>query len=195
MTFFKKIANWCHRYLLCGMRVNKVHIISLNIRKSIRASVSCPCVGDRKKGASTPLFFFLPIVAAPLFSPSHLVDAHVQVYPYGAEVLALCTDKLESSMLYDRFIRGRLVRRFKNGRRAPRLPFFIPRFTLFCFLISRRRPSFRHISFIFDDCGIGSRCLLEPVNAIYIFLNMNPIYNNETKYRVILIWHYYIRWE
>lgn len=58
-------------------------------------------------------------------------------YPYGAEVLALCTDKLESSMLYDRFIRDRLVRRFKNGRRAPRLPFFIPRLTLFCFLISR----------------------------------------------------------
>lgn len=81
-------------------------------------------------------FFFLPLVVAPLFSPSHLVDLTYK-YPYGVEVLALCTDKLESSMLYDRFIRDRLVRRFKNGRRAPRLPFFIPRLTLFCFLISR----------------------------------------------------------
>lgn len=48
------------------------------------------------------------LLSSPPFSPSHLVDAHVQV-------LALCTDKLESSMLYDRFIRGRLVRRFKNA--------------------------------------------------------------------------------
>lgn len=65
------------------------------------------CVLAIVKTARVLLFFLLP----PLSSSSPLrlhADAHVYIYTRVsircAEVLALCTDKLESSMLYDRFI-------------------------------------------------------------------------------------------
>lgn len=150
LSLFRKI--FCESISsLLAIRINKVHM-SLNIRKNVHA-IACPCVGDDEvKRMRVFLLFPFLIVAAPLFSPSHLVDAHVQVSIRRESTRVMYRQtRIEYAL---RSVYSRPTR-FKNGRRAPRLPFFIPRLALFCFLIRLlTRSSFRYISFIFNDCGV-----------------------------------------
>lgn len=109
------------RDILCAWHVNKVCIVSP--KRIFTYTRTWPVAGARKKGR-----LVLPFI--PLFfssSPIHLVLRSFVVFsvtfgprlrgsqrtrPYSTEVLALCTDKLESSAVYDRFIRPPLVSRF-----------------------------------------------------------------------------------
>ena len=121
------------------MRVNKTHIISLNIRKSVHVWTRASLLAVVKKSART---FFLSSSSPPSFR-----RYYVQVSIRCMEVLALCTDKLRSSMLYDRFIHGRLVRRFKNGRcdSSSYFLFHAP----FYFLISRHVSNAKRLEVVF----------------------------------------------
>lgn len=113
------------RDILCAWRVNKVCIVSP--KRIFTYTRTWPVAGARKKGR-----FVLPFI--PLFSssPIRFVLRSFVVFsvtfgprlrgsqctrPYSTEVLALCTDKLESSAVYDRFIRPPPVSRFNAVER------------------------------------------------------------------------------